>query len=162
MLASLDTYIALTDGGEQSCVECGSTRETLRLWELSPKEDAHHSVSCCARCFLSTEGRFKNQSPVEVLRKHEDISEQGILVYDDKVVVETTSPFGDFNHVHYTESGFSPRSGRDSRNGDEVQVLESDSKLTGTSEVFDSDGQFVRSPATYSDVAWRALRKNRV
>lgn len=149
-MKQLDDYTAIDHVQNAACDVCGSTGTMVGLWTHHNRHSTPAATVCPAD-FLSMDGRFRNQEPEAVFAKFQDKSHAEL--HDGRIEVHATSPFGDYNHVHYTEPAICPVKPEKERPNAVVACIE----LTGESEMFNSDGEAIGTYAAFVDVATRVV-----
>lgn len=161
-MANLDEFTECTAVADSTCSVCeeehtgtlGFTSQSQDK-ENEEDEDISYDVHLCKEClFTETEGRFKNKNIQQVVREFEEVR---FIETDeeDNIVINTTSVLGELVHIHYTTETNQVKQ-EQNQQAVIVTVLE----LTGTSEIFNSSGEFVAQPSPYVDVAEKVISQH--
>lgn len=131
-----------TDG---TCSRCGTSGGVV-TFRYSAQCDQQATHTLCKSCFMRV-GRKTNIPVGTTLMKCETV-DCVHLDDDNNVIIETSSPLGNFSHVYYTSTANAP-TGDLSEGEPETERT----GLTGVSEVFDDTGQFAFEPSPYTELA---------
>lgn len=151
-MKQLDQFTAIDHVQNATCDACGVTGSMIGLW-THHKQETTPDTTVCPECFLGMDGRFRNQEPETAFAQFQDRTR--VELHDDRIEIHSTSPFGEYSHVHYTEPAVCPVEPDDNR--EQPSSVTSCIQLTGESELFENSGDAIANRASFSDVATRAV-----
>lgn len=149
-MPQLDSFDAAHPASDRVCTDCGEHRGTMQFW--TTPMDGEPDAALCIHCLLTAPGKFNGSPAVDLLRDHETV-EEVYLNDNNNLIIETTSSLGTFHHVYYLESTLVANNASFTSQGLHDATATVDIDITGASEVFNSDGEFVYAPSVYRDVA---------